>query len=265
MKPSARRSRIAHFKTPFVVSIAAPAAFGMACGAQTAATDGSGGTTAVMSSGGSAGSSNTCSGLAPQQASGCEYTCADGQWASTHVEDCNTPTPALNDCPALTPDLGASCAAYVSNLACFYGPACGPAAASRYCSPDTALWEGRDGGICNPPAPVCPSSIPPAGSDCAPEGQACNYPGCGNTPSSATCQSGQWLVVPSNACNPPLLIPVCPERERSAGDGCAYEGQECSYDACTGPTHDGLVCRAGQWQAVVLACAQADAGPDSGL
>lgn len=91
------------------------------------------------------------------------------------------------------------------------------------------------GTFCNPPGSPydsqCPPDMPVAGTACYGTDQDCRYPGCeGPESSTATCVGGQWLVHYSSgpACNPPAVIPLCPNRPIPVGVSCAYEGQECS-------------------------------------
>jgi hypothetical protein len=100
--------------------------------------------------------------------------------------------------------------------------------------------------------------MPVAGSDCLGDGQACGYPGCeGPTSSTATCVGGQWLVHYSSgpACNPPAVIPVCPERPIVNLSRCAYDEQLCSNEPCNGAeVRSGFVCATDIWLGVMLSC-----------
>jgi hypothetical protein len=265
-----RRSRIAHFRTPFIISVAAPAAFGVACGGKAEIADaiGGAGSSSVSnggsSAGGSAGSSTggsagspSCSGPAPAGAGYCGTVCVNGQWVS-EVAGCNPPPPPITVCPSVEPEVDASCAGYAGNLRCEY-EFCGGVLPTRICNSSTGRWAELAPGICNPPAPLpaCPLNMPAAGSDCTLEAQECRYDGCqGPASSVAICSFGQWTTAYSSSanCNPPAIQPVCPRRELSAGEGCAFEGQTCSNEPCTSSSRNGFVCDAGAWGATVLSC-----------
>jgi hypothetical protein len=227
-----RRSRIAHFRTPFLLSVAAPAALGVACGGNADDIDG------------------------PEQTSSLAQAGAGGE----------APSAA---CPAAAADVGTSCLDFVGGLTCEY-EFCFSSAPMRRCSESTRRWEDIEVPSCNPPAPGldgCPFELPVPGSDCVTAEQPdCAYPGSCEGSSTAVCRSGQWLVAYSSgpACNPPAVVPVCPERELVAGEGCAYEGQTCSRDACESDagTHPGHVCTSGLWQEVAaISCAPPDDAP----
>lgn len=114
---------------------------------------------------------------------------------------------------------------------------------------------------------LCPGAMPSAGSDCSIEAQECRYDGCqGPGTSVAICSFRQWTTAYSSSasCNPPSIQPVCPTRELSGGEGCAFEGQVCSNEPCSAASRDGFVCSAGAWRATVLSC-QADAGAYPGF
>lgn len=270
-----RRSRIAHFKTPFLISVAAPAVFGLACGGKTEVEDPIGG--AGSSSVGNGGSapilpppSAPCNGTAPDTGDSCSAAvCVDGHWQTTYSGGCNPPPPLATACPGVEPGAGTSCAGYIHDLRCEYD-FCGGITATRRCNGSTFLWEELiSPGACNPPRPEleCPDEMPLAGSDCSFAGQQCRYDGClGPGTSVAICGSGQWTTAYSSSasCNPPAIQPVCPTRELSAGESCAFEGQVCSNALCSAASRDGLVCSAGAWRATVLSC-EADAGADSGF
>jgi hypothetical protein len=112
-------------------------------------------------------------------------------------------------------------------------------------------------GFCESPAAPddspCPQEMPVPGSACYGAGQGCRYPGCaGPEANSATCVGGQWLVHYSSGpvCNPPEVVPVCPNREIPGGDECAYEGLSCISDCAGVDSLAGFVCREGTWQPV---------------
>ena len=275
-----RRSRIAHFKAPFIVSVAAPAAFGLACGGKAGDPDvgshnppaigGSSGyvpPAKVPPTGGSGGAASTrpCSGDPPTPPdSFCgAYACVDGEWKAQPV-GCNPP-PILPPpaCPATEPAIGTACPQFGGGMTCDY-EYCGGVVPTRHCSYGTGLWEPLPVQSCNPPE--CPTSMPVVGSDCDAEGQECLYPVCPPTPSSATCRYGQWAVVysPGAACNPPAVVPVCPQRAIVEGASCWYEEQLCGTGPCVGDTQNGLQCVGGHWQGEALFCTPAEA-PDGGI
>jgi hypothetical protein len=249
---SARRSRIAHFKVPCIVSLAASSALG--CG----------GKAEVSEQGGVLNVPLADNVPLEETGEGCPAGVA-----------CNPPPPERQDCPEVKPDPGTSCSGYVAELACEY-PYCYGREPMVRCGADGA-WEGLPLLSCNPPPPVvepCPEAMPEPGSDCASEEQFCGYPGCqGPDSSTAACRHGQWLVEYSGGvvCNPPAVVPVCPSLEPTSGAGCAYDGQACSYGICgessdAGRTH---TCAFGMWQTSEPPCSSpdtggVDAGADSG-
>jgi hypothetical protein len=231
--PSRRRSRIAHFKVPFVISVAAPGVT-MACG-------------------GEAGS--------PEPAA-----------AVVMYPQTNNPPPPpeiSTTCPGELPADGTTCSDYARGLTCDYDYCYGEVPMVQ-CDEAAGVWKHLPLPSCNPP-PVqpCPEAMPTAGSDCAPDGEVCGYPGCeGPESSTATCSSGQWYVEYSTgpACNPPAVVPVCPTVVPRLGADCAYEGQACAYGACGDPFNPGFVdtCIAGVWQQIEVSCAPVDAGAGDG-
>jgi len=277
-----RRSRIAHFKAPFIVSVAAPAAIGLACGgkAEVERLDptwnppqigGSSGTYDPLAnvsptSGGSGGMPSTqpCSGKPPvRDDSYCGgYQCVNGEWQPV-PSACNPPPLLAPTCPATEPQLGTPCAQFGGGMVCEYEYCYGPAP-TRRCSYATGLWEALPLPSCNPPE--CPTSMPVAGSDCGAEGQECLYPVCEPNLSSATCHFGQWAVVysPGAACNPPAVVdPVCPQRAIVAGANCWFEEQLCGNGApCVAGRRYGLQCVGGHWQGEALNCS---GEPDGGI
>src|SRR5689334_881462 len=104
-----RRSRIAHFKTPFIISIAAPAVLGVACGGKTEVDDRIGGAgSSSVANGGSAPilppPYAPCNGTAPDTAGPCSSAvCVDGQWETIYNGGCNPPPPPATACPDVEP------------------------------------------------------------------------------------------------------------------------------------------------------------------
>jgi hypothetical protein len=242
--PSRRRSRIAHFKVPFVISIAAPAA-GMACGGQSEA----GGPAAVQ---------------------------VQHDDDISFVPSSNPPPPdgVSAVCPDEVPAEGTTCDGYARGLSCSY-EYCYGSEPMVQCGVASGVWEALELPTCNPPPPdpaPCPEAMPTAGSDCASYDQVCRYPGCeGPDSSSATCTFGQWEVVYSvgAACNPPAVIPVCPSAAPTLDTGCAFEGQACAYGICGDPDNPAslAVCLFGVWQQPEIPCpppAVVDAGAADG-
>lgn len=238
--PSRRRSRIAHFKVPFVISVAAPAA-GLGCGGESAWVD-------------------------PNAA------LAQQQEDTAFLPSQNPPGPVepSGACPEQLPSFGATCDGHAPGLRCSY-EYCYGVEPMVQCGAASGVWEELGLPTCNPPPPdppACPEEMPAAGSDCAPDDQICRYPGCeGPESSSATCRFGQWDVIYSvgAACNPPAVVPVCPILLPSLGAGCAFEGQACSYGLCGDSGHFNL-CLGGVWQQPELPCppAAVDAGAADG-
>lgn len=208
MRIQPRRSRLAHFQAPFVVSIASATVATLACGARIDDTNaGVGDSPRGRADAGAAGAGQHTSGYDPNEAS-------QGGSAGT--------SGYYDNCPV--------------------------------------------GAACNPPAwgfgTSCPAEMPIAGSGCYVEGERCHFPGCeGPESNTASCFGGQWLVYYSSgpACNPPQVIPVCPERAVLIGALCAYEGQLCLGE-CDPWQRSGGSCTGGTWQAVTEACGSLDAG-----
>jgi hypothetical protein len=172
--PRRRRSRIARFKAPFIVSVPAPAALGWACGGRTETDNRGVDSVNPPSSGGSSGtlqprpnttptlaggrggrtSSTPCSGKPPAPSNshcGGEYRCVAGEWKET-AASCDPP-PVTPTCPATEPDLSTPCPQFGGGMTCDY-EYCYGLATTRRCSYATGLWESLPLPSCNPPE--CP-------------------------------------------------------------------------------------------------------------
>lgn len=288
-----RRSRIAHFKAPFVVAVLAPAAgLGVGCGARAEQ-----GTELTLRDGDSTGTTSqddavpppapgTCPVEKPSVGSACsspelncsyggyyctlDVKCQAGVWVSFLAASCNPPWFGGPTCPAEQPEAGTSCSNYRPGVTCDYEFCYGTAPLVR-CNESSLLWERLPTSTCNPPAyGACPEQMPQHGADCTGHGQVCGYPGCeGPESSTATCTFGQWVTQYSigPACNPPAVpTPVCPDVEPAAGNGCAFDGQRCTYGACGLELLPRVVsCLSGAWQEEPVSClGSADAGVDAG-
>lgn len=293
LTPWRRRSRISHFKAPFVVAVFTPvAALEAGCGARAeqASTEDSARQTAGAPSTPelAVNSHPDCPRLQPAAGSACsanellcrygadlcssDRKCFEGSWIS-YGPTCNPPPVPNTTCPAEEPAIGTSCAGYGPGLSCEY-PYCYDATAAKVrCAGETLLWEALPVPTCNPPAPeqVCSDEMPVHGSDCYDDGQRCYYPGCeGPASSSASCTFGQWSVQYSfgPACNPPAVpSPVCPGVEPVVGNPCAFEGQVCHYGLCGSLEDPGRAasCNTGAWQQLEVPCLpSSDAGVDGG-
>jgi hypothetical protein len=251
MSSARRRSRIAHFKTPFVVSVAAPAALGVACGGVVAHDD------TPCEAGYSCTLLPAVNPPAPSVTTSNNPPVLPVATASVNPPYTTTNPPAPAQCPEIMPSPGTSCSGFATGAQCDYD----------YCySTQPMVRCGSDGNwhelplpSCNPPfVSACPEAMPQAGADCSDEsGLVCGYAGCeGPSSSTATCTFGQWLVHYSSGpvCNPPAVVPVCPQAQPAVDAGCAYPGQSCSYAACVE-----LTCSAGVWSQLEVAC-DADAG-----
>jgi hypothetical protein len=205
--PLRRRSRIAHFKTPFIVSVAVPAVFGVACGGRAGSleqeagtereTDGTVNTATNPSAPILVTGVPTCSGEPPRTYTACSLTpyCEDGEWVVSYVT-CNPPFVVLDTCPTAEPAGGTSCAGYSPGLTCDYAYCYGLSPTVR-CSEASGLWEGLPLPSCNPPPPEpeCPSVPPALGAGCYYEGQSCTYGSCHDPRNSdpfRTCTAGVW-------------------------------------------------------------------------
>ncbi|MEY4550070.1 MAG: hypothetical protein RL685_6265 [Pseudomonadota bacterium] len=289
-----RRSRISHFKTPFVVAVLAPVAvLEMGCGGRAGEPEGpllgSGGTTQTSSTTTTepngnppprASSTATCPAERPLLGSACTgqietvcgyaplpvcatgIHCRDGTWQYTGDGACNPPWVFGGErCPETLPEFGTSCSAAPSGVECEY-EYCGGTAPLARCSTQTVLWEPIHLFACNPPRPVesyCPAQMPEHGSDCSTQGRLCYYEGCEGLSDTATCNHGQWSVQyqPGAACNPPfVLTPVCPSVEPVAGNDCAFEDQQCPYGSCGSVEDPGrtATCSSGTWQQLETPC-----------
>ena len=269
LRSSPRRSRIAHFKAPFLFSIAAPAALGLACGGRTDdASSPDRNTSLAEPDAGQVATTHECEGRPPVGGPCSGVSCVDGVWESIPVA-CNPP-PQSTVCPGSAAEVGTSCFGYLPGLTCDYDFCSGDTAPMRRCSELTGQWEALPVPTCNPPGvPPCPETLPVPGSDCQlTEPLTCLFAGGCDGQSSAECRGGQWWVEYSSgpACNPPAVVPVCPERELVAGDECPYEGQACSSEACEAGAESraGHVCAAGVWQDVALSCTLDGGVPDGG-
>ena len=185
--PPRRRSRIAHFKAPFVISVAAPALFGVACGgeAEPASLD----QTALAGQSREPGSPCDDEGsLQPGSGNACPASvCLDGHW--TTIPTCNPPPPEEPTCDGLP-----------------------PASPDPECPSTPRCEDGEwvlDFVACNPPppAPECPAELPTAGDSCAGyDGLTCEYEFCyGGLAPLVTCSAvtGLWEDILQPPCNPP--------------------------------------------------------------
>lgn len=171
---SPRRSRIAHFKTPFLVTVAAPIALGMGCGSKA---EGTAEPTPIRgetpSPGGPCDENIQCNPPPPQ---GCEGPapvmettwcgtrvgeCIDGEWVIPLIS-CNPPPPE-RDCPVEVPASGDSCAQ--PGQTCEYEYCYEPRVPMVTCS-ERGVWEALPVPTCNPPPPCdYDSSCEPASVD----------------------------------------------------------------------------------------------------
>lgn len=262
--PRKRRSRIAHFKQPFIVGVAS-SAVALSCGGRANAPEGggSGGISAVTGCPETPPSAGSACAVAGQQ---CGDPCADtlvrcegGVFVAT-AASCNPPPPP-ETCPEEPPSPGDGCSGFLEGDECSY-PYCGTSVPMSRCV--NGQWEPIGIPSCNPPPPpetACPDGMPEAGSNCDGPSE-CLYPGCaGPESNSAQCVFNQWVVSYSigAACNPPPVIAICPEAEPVHGSGCVYD-QQCQYGQCTSATCDGAT-----WSVNVLPCGgAADAGAVDG-
>lgn len=283
---SPRRSRIAHFKAPFIISIAGSAALAPGCGGKSdadttehvtanpppseslAQSDAGDGLPPRLPT-----TAHPCDGESPSYITTCGgpiWRCVDGEWEAAYFS-CNPPPTPSEVCPTSAAEVGSFCGSYLGGLTCEYQYCYDATAPMRRCDESTLLWEEILPPTCNPPPPdsfPCEATLPIPGSDCSsiPE-RVCSYPGGCESPSTAVCRSGQWLVTYSSgpACNPPAVVPVCPQQAIARGAGCAYEGQACSNVSCElgAESHDGYVCTAGKWEPRVVSCPP-DNAPDVG-
>src|SRR6187551_264405 len=95
---SPRRSRIAHFKAPFILSVAGSAALGLGCGGKTdadltpsLAQDDADDARALPCKGKPPSATNSCGGLSAN--------CINGEWLLSY-NACNPPPPPSEICPA---------------------------------------------------------------------------------------------------------------------------------------------------------------------
>jgi hypothetical protein len=278
---SPRRSRIAHFKAPFIVSLAASAALG--CGGKANVTDPDVLEVPLEENRPLAETSEGCPSSLPSTGSACQVEetelcsyypncpstarCVDGSWDTTLLA-CNPPPP-LQNCPDAEPEAGTTCWGYLAGLTCEY-PFCYDTAPTVRCGADWE-WEALPLPSCNPPPVVesCPEAMPEPGSDCANEELFCGYEGCqGPESSTAVCRHSQWLVEYSSdlTCNPPPVVPSCPGVEPTSGAGCAYEGQACGYGICGDLIDARRVhsCASGTWQTLEAPCAPGAGADDAG-
>jgi hypothetical protein len=217
MTPSQRRrSRIAHFQQPFLVGVAT-SAVALGCGGKSGEPEPS-----------------------PEPAI---TDFLSGTVSECPSVACNPPGPdqaPLTECPAGAPPAPDTLCA---NEGLICGDSCDGTVVTCQGGRFVATLVS-----CNPPEPLpdevyfdeCPQSMPAAGSSCAGAG-TCVYPGCaGEDSNTAQCVFEQWVVRYSSgpACNPPEVVPVCPDRTPEAGALCFYR-QSCEYADCLRATCDG--------------------------
>ena len=162
-------------------------------------------------------------------------------------------------CPPSKPTLGSPCS---GNLEC--GDPCSSTYGPVECV--NGSWMLGAGG-CNPPATVCPSTEPPAGTACASFGQTCGYPDpCTNMSVTLVCTSGVWQETGTN--DGPV---ACPATAPAFGSSCAAcvgrLPKECDYGPlCQGMLTTAAFCdpTAGTWSVYESSCnppANVDGGP----
>lgn len=230
-----QRSRIALFKSPFLVGIASAGAVLSGCGAKT-----------------------NDSGVNPNAVVGTPE--APPPAGSPGATDQTTPAVAVTSnppgvfwtCPATMPTPGDTCPDYVEGRVC--GGDAGP---SVRCV--DGEWQG-------PPLPVepirlltdCPVEMPDRGETCDEyePNLHCDYWGDSSCPRNFTCSDGDWMDV-TPPCNPPPPEPTteCPGQAPPAGTPCyGYApGLVCTYDDAFGcPLHE--ECDEGNWVNISPGC-----------
>lgn len=232
-----QRSRIAQFKSPFLVGIASAGAVLSGCGAKTES--------AVVNPEAIVGTPGTPS--------------ADGKSGATNstqtppaIGGTSNPPGVFWTCPATTPAPGDACPDYIEGREC--GGDTGPVVRCV-----SGKWQSSDP-VVTAPEPVgdCPDETPRDGETCAayePD-LDCNYADDSSCPRNFTCSDGEWSDV-SPTCNPPPPEPTteCPELAPSAGAPCyGYAlGLVCTYDDAFGcPLHE--ECDEGIWTDVSPGC-----------
>lgn len=239
-----RRSRIAHFKQPFIVGMAG-SALALSCGGETGTGNAvtnppppTGGSSPTWG-GGAGGSHSTKGGSGglsytnPPFVAGSGASAGSGATAGTGASAGSGASAGNGGSPGV--------GGVISNPPCFLG--CAGTAGSP--------GEGGEGGAILVWTD-CPESSPEPGSDCTVDQLFCRYPGCGGPEANtALCNYGQWVVEYSSgpACNPPPVVPVCPSALPEHEAGCAYEGQECRYgpDTCDSESSWKAQCVNGRW------------------
>lgn len=217
-----RRSRIAHFKAPFVVAVLAPVALlDAGCGAEAeppqddltgyitnpeACPDRIPAVGALCSH-----DELTCQYDAGSSCADPGRRCLNGIW-QLQAFSCNPPPPRIETCPESPPEVGTSCASYEPALTCEYQyPYCfGFKVPLARCGAESLLWEAVPY-ACNPPPFACPVRPPALGSGCYYEAQQCDYGTCGDPadPRSTTRCEGRFWVEPG--------VDLCPSPSVDAG------------------------------------------------
>lgn len=208
-----------------------------------------------------------------------------------------TPDGSSVACPTYAPQGGSACDPALGSRVCSYGCSFGGDGTATCVG---GRWESRIG-TCNPPAPdvmpiydtnppppMCPATVPMAGSPCVVSmvPTMCNYGDCGGSPTTfAQCLTGTWQIGVVS-CNPPLDAPppqdvtdasvdansdgsLCPAADPSNGALCPMPGLSCQYGDCT--SAGGRVAYAtcddtGHWRHAAIVCNPplvSDGGPDA--
>ena len=214
-------------RASFVVTVAAVAASAVACGGSLGSDGGSGASGGSGGTGGSGGAGGTggnpppppvCPATMPDSADACpsiglecdypgyvdecgqniDYraTCGAEGWSITMIgggTSCNPPPP-WEPCPMEEPAIGNNCWVDPADV-CSYPTQC----CSNVYQCVNYVWQ-ETGLECNPPALICPDTLPADGQACDPCSYAsCTYGSCASTSWVATCSNGAWSVL-TNPC-----------------------------------------------------------------
>jgi len=115
----------------------------------------------------------------------------------------NPPQAFPEPCPATLPASGAMCS---GSQTCMFEGACTPVQASCVAN----RWRLEAAAVaCNPPAPVCPATLPAAFSPCDDEGLLCRV-------DDARCYGGIQLI---DCTNGTWRIDTCPRLPTGTGEG----------------------------------------------
>lgn len=177
----------------------------------------------------------------------------DFKWSVMSPTSCNPPPPHPQ-CPATEPVPGEACSPSLQGE-CYYRDCYGTPSVTAKCGADST-WDVSVMSCNPPPPPRCPADMPMNGEACSlPPLAECQYAGCGDFKSIATCGADSKWSTSIGSCNPPPPL-ECPVNEPVTGAACILPPQtECYYRDCNGTPSVTATCEAdSRWAISVMSC-----------